>query len=354
MGGSIIRFPGVGHELEDMPTALLPDVHPQRIVKQHEHSMEYSMTHRSRSPKRLLVVGAGSVGQLLGCLTSARGHQVSFLVKPQRVLGKIVIHDLDRAQVHTLERPSTIVASDAIDPPDVVIVSVRGDQIDEALTLTRPYLAAHTSVAVVPPLMHDLLTCVRKSGIEHPAFAMLISFGVWPVGNELHWFRFREGAILLSCEGDAAALPAAEAFESMLHDAGLRTHSRIVLPASVQAMMAGKKTLLTGWQLADWDIDRLVADREPGALTTAAIIEAAGVVLANEADAAGSVLAGMPSLEQRAASMGDNMRAIWRYHGPRIAQQTRMMVDALINHGLQINSPVNSLQMLRACLINHD
>ncbi len=304
--------------------------------------------------KHLLIVGAGAVGQWMGCLLSARGHQVSFLLKPQHRLGRIVIRDLDRARVHTLEQPGTLVAGDSIDPPDDVVVAVRGDQIDEALASTRPYLAAHTSVAVVPPLMDDLRTRVQKSGIGNPVFAMLIGVGVWPVGHELHWFRLRDGAILLSCEGDAGALPAAESFGSMLRDAGLRTHTRMVLPASVHATVAGERALQMGWELADWDIERLVADPELNALTTTAIIEAVNVVLANETHAADPVLAGLPSMQQRASSMGDNVRAIWRHHVPKIARQSRMMVDALIERGRQRNVPISSLQWLRARLASLD
>ena len=305
---------------------------------------------KSSTQKRLLIVGAGAVGLLLGCLTAARGHQVSFLLKPDRVLGEIVIRDLDLTQVHTFEPPNTIVAGDAIDPPDFVIVAVRGEQIDEALTVTRPYLAAHTSVAVVPPLMDDLLTRVRNSGIAHPAFGMLIGFGVWPVGDELHWFRFRDGAVLLSCEGESTALAAAEAFEAVLRDAGLRVHTGVVMPPIVHAMVAGEKALLMGWELADWNIDQLIADRDLDSLTAAAITEAVGIVLATEENAANPILAGMPSLEQRATSMSDNMRAIWRFHGPKISQQIRMMVDALIDKGRQRNAPMFNLQTLRARL----
>jgi hypothetical protein len=265
-------------------------------------------------------------------------------------LQEIVVRDLDRAQVHTFERPNTIVAGDVIDPPDFVIVAVRGDQIDETLALTRPYLAAHTSVAVVPPLMDDLLERAREAGIMQPTFAMLIGFGAWPVGDELHWFRFPEGAILLSCEGDAGALAAAEEFEAVLRDAGLRVHTGIVMPPFVRAAVAGEKALLMGWELAAWNIDQLIADRELSALTTAAIVDAAGVVLVDDADAAGPVLAGMPSLEQRAGLMGDNTRAIWRYHGPKISQQTRMMVDALIDHGRRNGAAITNLQTLRARL----
>jgi pyruvate/2-oxoglutarate dehydrogenase complex dihydrolipoamide dehydrogenase (E3) component len=64
-----------------------------------EQPVEHPIVHQlaSSNQKHLLIVGAGAVGQLLGSLTAARGHHVSFLLKPSRVLSDIVVRDLDHA-----------------------------------------------------------------------------------------------------------------------------------------------------------------------------------------------------------------------------------------------------------------
>ena len=297
----------------------------------------------SSEKKRILIVGAGAVGQLIGCLMGQHGHVVSFLLKPGRSLGDIVARDLDQGVVHTLERPTTVVAGDVIDPPDLLMVTVRGDQVDAALKLTRQYLGPHTSVAVVPPLLHDLLPRVRKAGIERPTFAMLVGFGVWPVGAELHWFRFPGGACLLSGEGDPAAFAAAEVFVVMLRETGLPAHALLAIPPVVRAMVVGEYALLMGWELVGWDIDRLPDDRELCALTAAAMADAVSVVMAPDADAADRVSASMPPLELRTRSMSDNMRAIWRFHGPKIALQTRQLVDGLIEEARRKKASADSL-----------
>ena len=99
----------------------------------------------SSDRKRLVVVGAGAVGQLLGCKLARRGHAVSFLLRPGRSLERIVIRDLDRDIVETLERPTTISFEDSTEAPDSLVLAVRGDQIDEALPLARRHLGTHTT-----------------------------------------------------------------------------------------------------------------------------------------------------------------------------------------------------------------
>ena len=69
--------------------------------------------------------------------------------------------------------------------------------------------------------------------------------------------------------------------------------------------------------------------------------------MADEAEPTEPILAGMPALEQRAASMNDDMRAIWRFHGPKVAAQTRQLVDGLIGQARRKNVPVDGLTALR-------
>jgi ketopantoate reductase len=137
----------------------------------------------SSDRKRIIVMGAGAVGQLLGCKLAQRGHAVSFLVRPGRSLESLAIRDLDHDIVETLEEPTTIASGDPTEAPDWLLLAVRGDQLDEALPLAQRYLGTHTVLVVVPPLLHKLVPRVRDAGIDHPTIPMLVGFGVWPVGT---------------------------------------------------------------------------------------------------------------------------------------------------------------------------
>jgi hypothetical protein len=152
-------------------------------------------------------------------------------------------------------------------------------------------------------------------------------FGAWPVGSKLHWFGFPGAARLLSGEGDPTAPTGAETFAAILAEAGLPTLAQIAIPAFVRALVAGEYALLMGWEPVGWDIDKLSIDPELCALTAAAMADAVGVVTVDEAGAAERILASMPPLEQRVALMNDNMRAIWRFHGPKIAMQNEARYD---------------------------
>lgn len=270
-------------------------------------------------------------------------------MKPGRTLQGIAIRDLDRDVVETLGQPTIVAPGEPADAPDWLLLAVRCDQINEALPLAQRYLASHTTLVVVPPLMHDLIHRVRGARIDQPVIAMLVGFGAWPVGAELHWFRLPDAACLLSAEGDATVLPAAESFAAALAEAGLPALARLAIPTFVRALVASEYALLLGWELVGWDIDRLSADPELCTLTTGAMADAIRVV-ANESGATESILEGMPSLEHRVASMNENLRAIWRFHGPKIALQTRQLVDGLIDEAQKTNVSVDSLMALRARL----
>ncbi len=52
-------------------------------------------------------------------------------------------------------------------------------------------------------------------------------------------------------------------------------------------------------------------------------------------------------LSQRAALTSVNMRTIWRFHGPKIARQTRYLADALLSAATRQGLPADRLRVLR-------
>jgi len=298
--------------------------------------------------RRYLIVGAGAVGQLLGSRLARRGHDVAFLLRPGRSLAAITSRDLDHGTLHTLDEPATLSPGDALDPPHWVLIAVRAEQLDGALEVSRPYLGSDTGVAVVPPLLHDLVPRVRKAGVEQATVAMLVTFGAWPVGSELHWFRVPLAHSQLSAEGDPRVLPRAEGLAEDLRDAGIPAAARLSISESMRGLVAGEYALVMGWELAGWDIDQLIADAELCALTEAAMEEASRILLGDSPRAPAST-APMP-LGQRAAFMGEHFRAIWRVHGPKITEQTRYLADALLREASSQGIAADRLRELRTRL----
>jgi hypothetical protein len=79
--------------------------------------------------------------------------------------------------------------------------------------------------------------------------------------------------------------------------------------------------------------------------------DAISAVTADETGATERILASMPPLQQRLGSTNDNLRAIWRSHGPKVAAQTRQLVDGLIGEARRKNIPVERLTALRERLL---
>jgi ketopantoate reductase len=310
-------------------------------------------TQKTETRTSVLIVGAGAVGRLLGCLLHQAGYQVTFVLRPGRELQPILARDLDRrSAIHRLEQPATVVAGQATHTPDLVIVAVRSDQVDDAFLLARTYLGPASRLAVVPPLIEGLAARLRAAGIHQPACTMLVAFGAWPVGTELHWFRFPGAACLVAGDGDPHSHSVARQTALDLRRAGLRARAFRTMPAMMRCFLASELARYLGWELAGWDVDRLAHDPELGPLTARAMADAIAVT-APSSGLIGWLWKAIPAgahrwlLQLRARFMSSNMRAIWRYHGPKVSAQTRFLVDALLAEADRRQVDASALRLLR-------
>ncbi len=302
--------------------------------------------------KRVLIIGAGAVGRLLGCLMTHAGFNVTFVVRQGRKLDSIVARDLDRGMVCRLDSPSTIVAGDAVETPDLVILAVRSDQVDEALLLAKTYLGRDTLLAVVPPIMDSLATRAKASDIACPACALLIAFGAWPVDSELHWFRFPRAKCLVLGDGSPSGREDARQIASVLRLSGLGANSMRAMLSFMPCFLAVEIARCMGWESAGWDIHRLADDDDLVRLTARAMKDAVAIAGQN-GGVIGKLGKAIPAgahrllLKIQARRMSENMKKIWSYHGPKVASQTRHLADALIDQANRAGIDADAFKALR-------
>jgi hypothetical protein len=110
--------------------------------------------------------------------------------------------------------------------------------------------------------------------------------------------------------------------------------------------------VLAAWELSGWDVDRLARDGELRALTAAAMREALAVG-DERRTTLGRLLRHTPpgalSLLMRALPTvaGEQVRAMWSHHGPKVAAQTRQMLDGMLARAEASGAPVEHLRRLR-------
>src|SRR3954469_7600045 len=101
---------------------------------------------------RILVVGAGAIGGYFGGRMLRSGAEVTFLVRPRRAAelaaaGLVIKSPLGDA---TLKGPPAVQAADLRDPFDMVLLSCKAFDLDDAISSFAP--AVGPSTAIIPLL----------------------------------------------------------------------------------------------------------------------------------------------------------------------------------------------------------
>lgn len=99
---------------------------------------------------RLLVIGAGSTGGYFGARLAQAGRDVTFLVRPARAAqlratGLHIVSPHGDATIH----PAVVTAEDLTGAYDVILLTVKGFQLDAALDAISPAIGRETMILPV-------------------------------------------------------------------------------------------------------------------------------------------------------------------------------------------------------------
>lgn len=117
---------------------------------------------------RILVVGAGAIGGYFGGRLLQAGNDITFLVRPKRA-GELASAGLVIKSPHgdvTLKNPPTVQADKITDKFDVVLLSCKAFDLDDAIASFAPAVGPNT--AIIPMLngMKHLDVLEKKFGAE--------------------------------------------------------------------------------------------------------------------------------------------------------------------------------------------
>src|SRR5215469_10189559 len=107
---------------------------------------------------RILVVGAGAIGGYFGGRMLQAGRDITFLVRPRRA-AELAANGLVIKSPNgdvTLKNPPTVRADTLRDPFDVVLLSCKAYDLDDAITSFAPAVGPQTSIVPLLNGMHHM------------------------------------------------------------------------------------------------------------------------------------------------------------------------------------------------------
>jgi ketopantoate reductase len=280
---------------------------------------------------RFLIVGAGSVGCVLGAaLEQTKGNTVTYLVRKGRKaeLTRIKLLQGKTMELKVRERPSVIEQGQVLPAVDAVLYAVRADQLEAALADAPP----PASVAIISATAGvDDVAMLRARHPDHKVVQILNGFLAYPDGDAIRWWQPGLSRTIVSYADDEGSKPLAEELVTALTTGGL--------PSKLMHSVLRERALIAGLEMPLWaalelagsDVQRLGADRELRRLAGAAAREG---VRAMGDDAVHRLLSigarplvavlvrALPLVAKDAVEM-------LRVHTPKIAQQTRRHLEML-------------------------
>ena len=180
---------------------------------------------------RVLVVGAGAIGGYFGGRLVEAGHDVSFLVRSRRAaeLARTGLVIRSRLGDIDLSAPQTVTADVLRQPFDLVILSCKAYDLDDAMASVAPAVRPETMILPLLNGMRHLDALEARFGANHVLGGQcLISAALDPDGRILHLsdnhilsFGERDGSRSARVEAVASVLSSAR-FEARLSEAILQ------------------------------------------------------------------------------------------------------------------------------------
>jgi 2-dehydropantoate 2-reductase len=310
---------------------------------------------------RILVVGAGAVGQVFGWHLHQGGAEIGFLVKPGRRLERLRLERLRRRSITVWDSFTVHDDPAAVGAWDAVVLTVASDALAPSWLAPLGRATGSATVAVMQPGLHDLELVAASIDRVRLVRGLIgiIAFGTPLEGDPrfgdegvAYWFPPFVRTLL---EGDRAR-PLVEAFRRgglpiARHDgiAAVSGFGGAVLEAHVAALE------LEGWSLAAarsgrWMAIASRASRQLAAVVARIVERSPPAALALLSPTTSSMFASIAR-----AAMPFDLEAYLRAHFTKLGPQTlayfeRAMRDA---RGLPMDAVEELLRGLRAIRVSN-
>ncbi|MCB9688413.1 MAG: hypothetical protein H6735_25460 [Alphaproteobacteria bacterium] len=303
---------------------------------------------------RVVVVGAGAVGQVYARHLVRGGAEVAFRVRrPDAVRRPFVIHDLNRGTAERYDAP--VLGTDeevAAFAPDVALLTVPSDALrGEWLA---PFLAAigKASVVSLEPGVDEsaLIRAARPDVVLAQGIIALVAYQA-PLPGET---RFEEPGIAVWYPWATACPfsgPGAEAFAAVLRAGGMRTTVRDDLTSDSAFGSIAFATWVTTLRAASWKFAGFSAKGPLGSAAQAQALAVASARIDRRPPWWMSLLG--PRTVLATLRLGERLLPLpleiyIQVHFTKVGAQSRMHLTEAIAHGQRLGLPVDAIEALLA------
>jgi hypothetical protein len=297
---------------------------------------------------RVVIVGAGAVGAVVGTLLAQAGDEVYFWLRPER-RAQFASLSLERAGRKVSIVPRCLSAGDTVPASDWVVVCVRGEQLDDALRELVAHMGSERRVAIATIGLAGVIERARACGVTGEVYALHVSFASYALALDpplYGWFPFLPPS-LVTPDGERAHLAQARVLAGALARAGLSARARLSVTSPMRALAALITVLGLGWELCGWELESLAREPALRAQTATAMREALCVVAPVRSPlrlvprfAFALLLRVLPRF------MSERARALWRSHGPKIRAQNAHVAGELLAQAERDGVPARALKGL--------
>jgi ketopantoate reductase len=304
-----------------------------------------------------IVVGAGSIGAVVGTLLEHGGHRVMYWARAGQAQSAAPFEIQRDGGVRIRSAPLQWIdaTTSPMPPSDWILVCVRTEQLTAALAQVVRAFGTKRSVALATVTIDGAFEAARAAGLRGRVLALHVSFGSGFAEEDprkLTWFPFTPPSTV-SAEGQVELRGAARELARELTAAGLPTSATLDMGGIMRVMVVANCALMPSWALCDWDIARLARDRKLRVETARAMHEAVRG-FAPERGVARFIARALPLaayallLRILPRLMGKRAATLWLIHGPKIDEQTAFVLNELIGRADRMNVPLEHLTTLTA------
>jgi ketopantoate reductase len=300
------------------------------------------------------ILGSGAVGVFVGARLDAAGTAPLFFVRGgARESRQWQLVDA-RTEVTRTLRAEVAPAAGVHAEIRHLLVCVRGDQ-QAAAVETALRLAPSAAIGLAAPVSATEIAALRARHPDRTFYLLVPMFNAWSDGEARYrWLQPPLVKSLLSGERDARASAAARAMSARLAAGRMRVRVVSSATAATATFFNAGLPLLVAWQISGWS-PRVVEGAPLRRLTARAMRES--LAIAREATGPAAALVRLLPASLIALGLATmrlfvsrHLVAMWQHHGPKIAGQTRLMLETMLVRAEAAQLTAPSLTELRARL----
>ena len=304
--------------------------------------------HHIMQINKVLILGAGAVGQVLGTHLRLSGCDVSFWVRPSQKEALeskgLTLHNVKTDTELHISAPQVLTAPEAGEKYDAIFICVRSEQLDEALSQIQSAFDSLEDMVIIPiqPGRDDGLKVFRALS-EAVVVPMSPAFSAYLEADRIEYLALKQTPTLVGPPYNET-LHVRDEVVRLLQQGGIPTKGVNDLEADTRFVSVAIQCLVAALNLSDFSLKKLTHHKRLLNMTAQAIVE--GVEITRQD-------LGFIPLKYKPLQMltGEGLQAflwsinrskhaaffeaMWKVHAEKIQTQSYHNLEELINLSLQ-------------------